>query len=102
MYQRREEKNKEEKHTPDGDVPKKPKSRKQTIPADFTVSDRVKAWATEKGYNRLDERLEYFIGKATASGYQYADWDQAFMNSIREDWAKLPPVKSANGGRVQL
>ena len=99
---KREEEKQKQKHTPDGDAPKKPKSRKHPIPDDFALSERVKAWAIEKGYTRIEERLDYFIGKAKASGYQYADWDQAFMNSIREDWAKLPPIKSANGGRVKL
>lgn len=93
---------KEGNGTPDGDTPKKPKSRKQPIPENFALSERVKTWAKAKGYDRLDERLEHFISKAKASGYQYADWDEAFMGAVRDDWAKLPAIKSANGGRVQL
>lgn len=75
---------------PDGGAPKKSKSRKQPLPADFAISDRVRKWATEKGYTRLEERFEHFVGKAKANGYTYADWDEGFMGAIRDDWAKLP------------
>lgn len=60
---------------------------KTTIPDDFAVSERVATWAASKGHSRLDERLESFIGKAKARGYTYSDWDSAFMEAIREDWA---------------
>lgn len=83
------ERNGGERAAPVGDPPKKSKSRKQPLPTDFGISDRVRTWATEKGYTRLDERLENFIGKAKANGYQYADWDEAFMTAIRDNWAKL-------------
>jgi hypothetical protein len=33
--------------------------------------------------------LESFVSKAKAKAYTYADWDQAFMNAIRDDWANL-------------
>jgi len=59
------------------------------IPDDFTVSDRVKRWAAEKGYARLPEHLEAFRLKAEAKGYRYADWDAALMNAIRDDWAGI-------------
>jgi hypothetical protein len=82
--------------TPDGDAPTKTKSRKQPLPADFAISDRVRKWATEKGHTRLEERFEHFIGKAKASGYSYADWDEAFMGAVRDDWAKLPKHSDNN------
>lgn len=59
------------------------------IPDDFGISEQVRAWAKTKGYTQLDDHLESFIGKATAKGYRYTDWDAAFKNAIREDWAKL-------------
>lgn len=62
---------------------------KHAMPADFGVSERVRAWATEKGFTRLPEHLEAFRTQAQAKGYTYADWDAAFMNAIRDDWAKL-------------
>jgi hypothetical protein len=67
----------------------KAKSRKTGLPEDFGVSERVAAWAAEKGYGQLPGHLEAFKRKATANGYSYADWDAAFMEAIREDWAKL-------------
>lgn len=68
---------------------RKTKTTKHPIPENFCVSDRVKAWAAEKGYGRLAEHLEAFTRKAKAKDYSYADWDSAFMEAIREDWAKL-------------
>lgn len=79
------------------DAPRKRgKQPKVSMPADFGVSERVKVWAAEKGHARLYERLEHFKGKALANGYTYADWDEAFMGAIRDDWAKLvgPPSSS--------
>jgi hypothetical protein len=67
------------------------KKRKTTMPKDFElrVSTRVADWAAKKGFGDLDAHLEHFVGKSRANGYVYADWEDAFMNSIRDDWAKL-------------
>lgn len=70
------------------DKPAKPK-RKTSIPDDFCVSKRVADWAAQKGFDRLDEHLDAFIRKAKMNAYTYMDWDLAFMEAIREDWAKL-------------
>lgn len=77
---------------------------KAPIPDDFEISDRVKRWATEKGYDRLPEHLEVFVSKAKAQGYTYVDWDSAFMGAVREDWAKLriPKAGGASRKRVDL
>jgi hypothetical protein len=66
------------------------------LPDGFAVSERVRGWATERGYDRLNDHLDCFRRKASANGYTYADWDAAFMEAIREDWAKLRG-KTANG-----
>lgn len=65
------------------------KQRATSIPEDFAVSDRVAEWAAVKGFGQLDEHLAAFIRKAKAKGYTYQSWDDAFMEAIREDWAKL-------------
>lgn len=78
---------------------------KHPLPSDFQVSERVAVWAAEKGYDRLGEYLEAFIGKAKAGGYTYTDWDAAFMNSIREDWGRVrerPPTQTPANRRVAL
>ena len=59
------------------------------IPPDFAVSERVRQWAQENGHSRIDEHLDAFKRKAQAKGYEYADWDAAFMEAIRENWARL-------------
>jgi uncharacterized protein YdaU (DUF1376 family) len=68
--------------------PSKP-TRKTFIAEQFDVSQRVQDWAYQKGYDKLDEHLDAFVRKAKMNGYQYIDWDLAFMEAIREDWAKL-------------
>lgn len=73
---------------------------KRPLPPDFAISDRVRAWAADKGHTRLDERLEHFVGKAKANGYRYADWDEAFMTAIRDDWAKLDGKPAGGASRL--
>ncbi len=77
-----------QKHTP-------ARKRAVPLPPDFTISDAVREWAMEKGHGSLLEHLEAFVGRAKAKGYTYLDWDQAFMNAIREDWAGLTKIKAA-------
>jgi hypothetical protein len=77
---------------PDGGTtppPKKRRSAKTLYPPDFDVSPKVAAWAASRGYGQLERHLEAFAAKAKANGYCYLDWDSAFMNAIREDWAKV-------------
>ncbi len=71
---------------------------KTSLPNDFGISDSVRAWATAKGHGRLEEHLEHFIGSAKANGYEYADWDAAFMNAVRNDWAKLRQSNARGSG----
>lgn len=68
---------------------KKSRSKKIPLPESFCISDRVRRWAEEKGHTRIDERFEHFVSKAKANAYAYADWDEALMGAIRDDWAKL-------------
>jgi uncharacterized protein YdaU (DUF1376 family) len=63
--------------------------RQTEMPEDFAVTDRVKCWAAEKGYDRLGEHLDAFRRKVAANGYTAVSWDDKFMEAIREDWAKL-------------
>jgi hypothetical protein len=86
-------------------TPKRASSAKTSMPANFGVSDRVRAWAADKGFDKLDQHLEAFRGKAAARGYAYADWDAAFQEAIREDWAGLrsgsAPRNGLRGGNPQ-
>lgn len=71
------------------------KPTKTKMPSDFCVSERVRTWATEKGHSQLEEHLESFKAKCAAKGYEYVDWDAAFMEAVRENWAKLAPTPKA-------
>ena len=64
-------------------------SPKTQIPKDFVVSQRVAAWAEEKGIHNLQAHLENFVSVCKAKGYTYADWDEGFMRAVRDDWAKI-------------
>ena len=77
-------------------VRKRTKPATSPLPDGFTVSERVFTWAARKGYGSLDQHLEFFVSKAKAKGYVYADWDEAFMGSIRDDWAGIRAAR-ANG-----
>jgi hypothetical protein len=65
------------------------KTAKTELPVDMVVSERVRAWAAKKGFGRLDEHLEAFKAKARKLVLTYADWDAAFEEAVREDWAGL-------------
>ena len=74
----------------------KSKKNKTPLPADFAVSDRVRAWAAEKGVVNLQAHFENFVGACRAKGYAYVDWDEGFMGAIRNNWAKVgtSPVRA--------
>lgn len=74
------------------------RARKRPLPEGFAISERVRQWAADKGFGRLDERLEHFVGKARAKGYEYVDWDEGFMTAVRDDWAGFNKP-AANGAR---
>lgn len=65
------------------------KAAATAMPENFGISEKVREWAIKGGYTNLEQHLESFIGKAQAKGYVYANWDAAFQNAVREDWAGL-------------
>jgi hypothetical protein len=69
--------------------PKAPKPQKTAMPPDFGISDRVRVWAGQHGFDALEAHLEAFKRKVDANGYAYVNWDSAFMEAVREDWAKI-------------
>lgn len=83
-------------------APKKSRAPSKTcLPADFAISERVRNWAAQKGHGNLDLHLENFVSAAKRRGYTYADWDEALMEAIRKDWAKLGHG-SQNAGPAML
>lgn len=100
-----EENREEEKREEKKEHPRKRAPSKTALPQGFTISDRVRSWAAEKGHTRLEQHLESFRIKVAAKGYTYADWDSAFMGAIRDNWANLPadtgnvvPMEQRPGG----
>jgi uncharacterized protein YdaU (DUF1376 family) len=70
----------------------RPASKKTQMPADFGISDRVRDWAAKEKHSQLDKHLAAFRISCQAKGYSYVDWDAAFMNAIRGNWAKIEPT----------
>ena len=61
-----------------------------SLPDGFAISQRVRDWASPLGFiDYLPAHLEHFVGTVKASGKRYADWDQALMNYIRNDWGDV-------------
>lgn len=65
------------------------KPRVTSLPENFSISSAVKTWAEKNGYRHLGKHLEHFCNTALAKGYAYADWDAAFRNAIKDNWAKI-------------
>lgn len=79
-----------------------PASKKTQMPPDFGISDRVKAWAVENKHGQLEQHLAAFKLSCKAKGYAYVDWDAAFMNAIRQNWAKLATVAPAGVPKLSV
>lgn len=77
---------------------KKKQPVKTTIRDDFNVSAGVMAWYCEKNYTEdIAKHLENFKDQCQAKGYVYANFDAAFKNAIRNDWASLRKNTNHNG-----
>lgn len=69
-------------------------TRKTACPADLSITPELRDWAVANGYSDLERHLDAFKDKATAKGYQYANWQAALRNAIRDDWAGLRKAES--------
>jgi hypothetical protein len=67
------------------------KSKPTTLPDGFVISDRVLKWAAQNALTAVIElHFEAFVSTCRAKGYEYVDWDEAFMSAVRKNWAKIP------------
>lgn len=62
---------------------------KTEMPPNFAISEGVEKWAAERRIGNLPAHLEAFKLACEKHGYRYANWDSAFKEAIRNDWAKL-------------
>ena len=72
------------------------KESKRSIPADFSISEKVREWADANGYTNLERHLEHFRDSCLARGYTYIDWDAAFRNAIKGNWAKVQTTTTSD------
>jgi len=68
---------------------KRKTDRKTLIPSDFSISDQVRDWAQRNGHSSLNQHLDHFVDRAKAKGYKYIDWDSAFKEAVRKNWAGI-------------
>lgn len=83
----------------DTDVGKKKKPRKAratSLPENFEPSERVKAWATEKGFSNIEPHFDAFVSYVKRKGATYVDWDEALMTAVRNDWGKTGGKAATN------
>lgn len=73
----------------------KKRGSKTLLPEGFEISQRVRDWASKNNYSNLDVHHENFVLASQSRGYMYVDWDAAFQNAIRNNWAKVTQAKSA-------
>ena len=59
------------------------------MPKGFSISPAVRQWAQQNGYDRLDRRFKHFVRFARRRAAMYADWDEALISAISDDWARL-------------
>lgn len=65
------------------------RKRKTSIPDDFAISSDVRRWADKNGHKRLNQHLEHFVDRAQSKDYKYVNWDSAFKEAVRKNWAGL-------------
>ena len=70
-------------------------SRKTPIPDEFSISEEVLEWALANNHMNLDRHFSHFVDACKAKGYQYIDWDAAFKNAIKGNWAKVDTSRKA-------
>ena len=73
----------------------KKRGSKTLLPEGFEISQRVRDWASKNNHSNLDVHHENFVLASQSRGYMYVDWDAAFQNAIRNNWAKVTQAKSA-------
>lgn len=70
------------------------KKKKSQIPENFgnPFTPALQEWLDRRGETQAKAHLIHFVGYAKANAKTYADWDQAFQNAVRDDWAGIRRV----------
>ena len=56
----------------------------------FELTDSLKQWGRDKKYYRLQDHLDYFTDYVKSRNKAYKNWQAAFRNAVRNNWANLP------------
>ena len=71
---------------------KNSRNNKTPVPPGFNLTPELIAWGKSKSVSetKLNEHMENFINQSLARDYRYVDWNAAFRNAVKANWAKLP------------
>ncbi len=69
--------------------------QKKTFPSDFSVSEKIKSWADEKGLPDPGSQLEAFRDYHESKGSKMLDWEAAFRTWLRNTKKFDRPDKKA-------
>jgi len=71
---------------------KNSRNNKVPVPPGFGITPDLIEWAKSKSVSetKLNEHMENFINQSLARDYRYVDWNAAFRNAVKSNWAKLP------------
>jgi hypothetical protein len=72
---------------PQVSIGKVSQGKESTIPADFSISEKVILWAEKNNHTNLQKHFDNFVLSCQARNYKYTNWDAAFMKAIRDNWA---------------
>lgn len=74
-------------------TPSSAKPRRGSLPSDFTLTEATLQWCKKRQVpaDELQARYDWFRDYARSTGKQYVDWQAAFKNSVRGNWAKINP-----------
>ena len=68
------------------------RNNKKPVPPGFGITPELINWGKSKSVSetKLNEHMENFINQSLARDYRYVDWNAAFRNAVKANWAKLP------------
>jgi hypothetical protein len=78
---------------PQVSIGKVSQGKESTIPANFSISEKVILWAEKNNHTNLQKHFDNFVLSCQARNYKYTNWDAAFMKAIRDNWAAVPLEK---------
>ena len=76
---------------------KKVKSIETPLPPDFCPDAKTLVWYATSGFKEsIEAHADHFKDACSAHPYKYINWQSAFKNAVRKDWAGLRSQKTGS------